>query len=184
MCFVAGFRDFLLVRDTELLRGLLAFFVTAWLAFSLVGFLGLLPAPQSQLAAGSTSAKHMLLTQSIPSQSRGVDIAYAAVPTHPGTGRIAGFAAHHAPFISPQSSVFGQLKGWLTSLPYSGSYLALTVFAALMLGLLSVLANGCPFRQHVLAAQGTSEAAYYLVGFYIGILVYDRFVVHWLFRLL
>ena len=31
MCFVGGWRDFILVRDTELLKGVLAFFVTAWL---------------------------------------------------------------------------------------------------------------------------------------------------------
>ncbi len=31
MCFVGGFRDFLLVRDTALLEGLLSFFGTTWL---------------------------------------------------------------------------------------------------------------------------------------------------------
>ena len=33
MCFVGGIRDFMLVRDTSLLRGLAAFGLTAWLAF-------------------------------------------------------------------------------------------------------------------------------------------------------
>jgi len=31
MCFVGGFRDFLLVRDTALLRGLMSFFITTWI---------------------------------------------------------------------------------------------------------------------------------------------------------
>src|SRR5438034_8832879 len=35
MCFVGGIRDFLLVRDTYLLRGLIAFGLTAWVAFPL-----------------------------------------------------------------------------------------------------------------------------------------------------
>src|SRR5262249_60102882 len=37
MCFVGGIRDFVLVRDTYLLRGLIAFGLTAWLAFPLAG---------------------------------------------------------------------------------------------------------------------------------------------------
>lgn len=41
ICFIGGLRDFLLVRDTALLKGAIAFFVTAWLAFSVAGFFGL-----------------------------------------------------------------------------------------------------------------------------------------------
>ncbi len=41
ICFIGGLRDFVLVRDTELLKGAVAFFVTAWLAFSVAGRLGL-----------------------------------------------------------------------------------------------------------------------------------------------
>jgi hypothetical protein len=50
MCFIGGLRDFILVRDTELLKGVGAFFITAWLAFSLAGYIGLLDlqAPQYQ----------------------------------------------------------------------------------------------------------------------------------------
>ncbi len=42
MCFVAGLRDWILVRDTELLAGLFAFLATVWLLTSLFGALGLL----------------------------------------------------------------------------------------------------------------------------------------------
>ena len=46
MCFVGGIRDFILVRDTYLLRGLIAFGLTAWLAFPLLGlFSGSRPGP-------------------------------------------------------------------------------------------------------------------------------------------
>jgi uncharacterized membrane protein YedE/YeeE len=41
MCFIGGLRDFILVRDTDLLEGAIAFFVTAWLAFSVAGAFGL-----------------------------------------------------------------------------------------------------------------------------------------------
>ena len=172
MCFVAGFRDFLLVRDTELLRGLLAFFVTAWLAFSIAGFVGLLdgpaPAPVASRSAVVPGAE-------APLPSHALSTAYAA------DGRL---ASHRPARSRSAASGLGLVARWFHSLPYSGSYLLLTVLAAFGLGLLSVLANGCPFRQHVLAAQGISSAAYYLLGFYGGVLVYDRFVAHWLFRLL
>ena len=39
MCFVGGIRDFIMVRDTALLNGLIAFALTAWLAFPLAGLL-------------------------------------------------------------------------------------------------------------------------------------------------
>jgi uncharacterized membrane protein YedE/YeeE len=42
MCFVAGFRDWILVRDTELLTGLFAFLATVWLLTSVLGSLGVL----------------------------------------------------------------------------------------------------------------------------------------------
>ena len=37
MCFVGGIRDFILVRDTSLLKGLVAFALTAWIGFPLAG---------------------------------------------------------------------------------------------------------------------------------------------------
>lgn len=40
LCFVGGVRDFLLVRDTDLLKGVLAFFLVAWLAFPIASLLG------------------------------------------------------------------------------------------------------------------------------------------------
>lgn len=42
MCFVAGFRDWILVRDTELLTGLFAFLATVWVLTSVLGSLGML----------------------------------------------------------------------------------------------------------------------------------------------
>jgi uncharacterized protein len=42
MCFVAGLRDWILVRDTELLTGLFAFLATVWVLTSVLGSLGML----------------------------------------------------------------------------------------------------------------------------------------------
>jgi uncharacterized membrane protein YedE/YeeE len=45
---------------------------------------------------------------------------------------------------------------------------ALTVAGGFGVGFLSTLANGCPFRQHVLAAQGIRSSMAYLAGFLAG----------------
>src|SRR5262245_65090059 len=40
MCFIGGIRDFILVRDGYLLRGLIAFGLTAWLTFPVMAAVG------------------------------------------------------------------------------------------------------------------------------------------------
>lgn len=42
MCFIGGFRDFLLVKDKELLKGTISFFVSAWLTIYILNFIGYL----------------------------------------------------------------------------------------------------------------------------------------------
>jgi hypothetical protein len=116
MCFVGGIRDFILVRDTSLLKGLIAFALTAWLAFPLAGLLAGTPA----LSLGLSDFSAVLLT-------------------------IAG--------------------GW-------------------GVGFFSTLANGCPFRQHVLAAQGVTSSLAYLAGFFAGAVIFHVWVASRLFRLL
>jgi len=51
--------------------------------------------------------------------------------------------------------------------------IGLALGGGLCLGLASVLANGCPLRQHVLAAQGNGDAWAYLAGFAAGALAYQ-----------
>jgi len=116
MCFVGGIRDFILVRDTYLLRGLVAFGLTAWLAFPLVGLIvGARPGP-----FGASDAVTILLTI------------------------LGGFGV----------------------------------------GYFSTLANGCPFRQHVLAAQGVRSSITYLAGFFVGAVLFHALFERLLFRLL
>ena len=117
-----------------MLKGAIAFFVTAWLAFSVAGAVGLLdwqtPAYRAQPAA-----------------------AVSAAPA----------AGESAPARSGAATGIG-LPNW--------RLWALTAAAGLAFGLVSTLANGCPTRQHVLAAQGLREGLFYLIGFYLGVIVY------------
>ncbi len=108
MCFVAGIRDFILVRDTFLLKGLVAFGLVAWIAF-----------PLSGLAGGAPVGDF-------------------------GTPDLVGLLL---------AAVGGLGVGWF-----------------------SVMANGCPFRQHVLAAQGTVSSMLYLVGFAAGAIIFHTAV--------
>jgi uncharacterized membrane protein YedE/YeeE len=116
MCFVGGIRDFILVRDTSLLRGLIAFGITAWLAFPLAG----------------------LLTGASP-----------------------------PPFASSDVVT-----------------VVLTILGGFGVGYISTLANGCPFRQHVLAAQGVKSSMAYLAGFFAGALIFHIWVSRLLLRVL
>jgi uncharacterized membrane protein YedE/YeeE len=120
MCFVGGIRDFILVRDTALLKGLVAFGLTAWLAFPLVG-----------LIVGTASGTF------------GVADAVTDVVT-----------------------------------------IALTIAGGFGVGYVSTLANGCPLRQHVLAAQGVTSSMAYLGGFFAGAVVFHVWVASLLLRLL
>ena len=115
MCFIGGVRDFILVRDTYLLKGLIAFGLTAWLAFPLVG-----------LVAGAQPA-----------------------------------AAGASDIVT----------------------LALTVVGGWGVGFVSTLANGCPFRQHVLAAQGVRSSMAYLAGFFAGAVIFHAAISPLLLRL-
>ncbi len=114
MCFVGGVRDFILVRDTELLKGLMAFGLTAWIAFPLAGLVTGVPRPA---------------------------------------------------FVTSDAVTAG-----------------LTVMGGFGVGLFSTLANGCPLRQHVLAAQGVISSMTYLAGFLAGAAIFHLWVAPFLFR--
>lgn len=72
--------------------------------------------------------------------------------------------------------VIGAMPGFpfLLNSPGLGSGLVtmLTVMGGLGIGFFSILAKGCPFRQHVMAAEGRKTAMAYLAGFYVGILYF------------
>lgn len=59
-------------------------------------------------------------------------------------------------------------------------YLIAIVIGGIGIGFFSVLAEGCPFRQHVMAAEGRESAMLYLAGFYIGIVYFVVVTRKWL----
>jgi uncharacterized membrane protein YedE/YeeE len=60
----------------------------------------------------------------------------------------------------------------------------LTIAGGFGVGYVSTLANGCPLRQHVLAAQGVTSALTYLAGFFAGAIVFHLWVAPALFHVL
>jgi uncharacterized membrane protein YedE/YeeE len=50
---------------------------------------------------------------------------------------------------------------------------AITIIGGLGVGVVGVLSGGCPFRMHVLAAEGKKTYWFYLLGFYGGLIFYN-----------
>jgi uncharacterized membrane protein YedE/YeeE len=143
MCFVAGLRDYLLVKDTELLLGLFSFLATVWVATSLLCALGLLR--QGMPEYGELEVKRALDEAALPRfgwgwlvAPRALGASQSAVPPAAVVNRFLGASA---------------VGGWL-------------------LGLFSVAAGGCVLRQHVLCAQGNRNALLFVVGFYAAVPAY------------
>ncbi len=106
-CSIGGFRDYILARDTYLLKGYGGLLVGAFAGFLLF-----------KLAGGN-----------ITSFPLGMDFPPLA------------------PFIAMVAGAIG-------------------------LGFFSVMAGGCPTRQHVMAAEGKESAVFYLIGLYGGIVYF------------
>ncbi len=58
------------------------------------------------------------------------------------------------------------------------------VIGSLGMGFFSVFAEGCPFRQHIMAAEGKVSSLLYLLGFYLGIVYFNVVTIKWLDLLL
>ena len=54
MCTIGGLRDYVLVRDTDLLKGVIALLVASWVAFGLLRPLASSDAGRGLIAAGTT----------------------------------------------------------------------------------------------------------------------------------
>ncbi len=118
LCFVSGYRDWILTHDTTLLKGVGGAFIGAlggYLLFSLLG------------------------------------------------GSVPGF-----PMI------------FQTSLLASRAAIIITIMSALGVGITGALAGGCPYRMHVLAAEGRKTYWVYLMGFYGGLIFYNLVTVHFM----
>ena len=58
------------------------------------------------------------------------------------------------------------------------------IIGSMGMGFFSVFAEGCPFRQHVMASEGKVSSLLYLLGFYLGIVYFNIVTVKWLELLL
>ncbi|MCP4395863.1 MAG: hypothetical protein GY801_00935 [bacterium] len=157
ICFVAGLRDYLLVRDKELLLGVGAFIATIWLLTSIFYATGLLR--QGIPEYGSIETKSLLPERIAPNDWM-ENIRQAQIL---GGG---GESSASSPRVVNRFFYVSLLGGWL-------------------LGALSVLAGGCVLRQHILCAQGNRDAFLYMLGFYCAVVIYDLFFFNtfsWLYQ--
>jgi uncharacterized membrane protein YedE/YeeE len=116
LCFIAGYRDFILTRDTYLLKGIVGAFLGVFGGFILFRFSG-----------GSVPGFPQLL---------------------------------HTPLLTLNSS-------WI-----------IAIVGGLGVGIIGMLSGGCPFRMHVLAAEGKKTYWFYLFGFYLGLIFFNLVTVH------
>ena len=91
------------------------------------------------------------------------------------------FAAVPAPFLEVR--IVGNGSGAAVGASDAVT-LMLTIVGGFGVGVISTLANGCPFRQHVLAAQGVTSSMAYLAGFFAGAVIFHAAIAPLLFRLL
>jgi uncharacterized protein len=117
LCFVSGYRDFMLTHDTTLLKGVAGAFIGALGGFILFSLLG--------------------------------------------------SAILRFPMIF-QTSILTR------------SALIITIVAGLGVGIVGALSGGCPYRMHVLAAEGKKTYWVYLLGFYAGLVFYNVATVHFM----
>jgi uncharacterized membrane protein YedE/YeeE len=177
MCFVAGLRDYILVRDRELLAGLFSFLLTVWAlssVFYAVGLLdqrmpeyGDLPMASAAGSAGSGGGGARGLPAALQ-RLRSPGSAGPASADGAGAGGI-GRSAHEALIGVP----VGGLRGLF------GRFFWTSLGGGVLIGFLSVLAGGCVLRQHVLCAQGNRNALFFVLGFYaaavaVGLFLIDR----------
>jgi uncharacterized protein len=117
LCFVSGYRDFILTHDTTLLKGVGGAFIGALGGFIIFSLLG---------------------------------------------SGILGFPMLFQTTILTRSAII------------------ITIVSALGVGIVGALSGGCPYRMHVLAAEGKKTYWVYLLGFYAGLVFYNLATVHFM----
>jgi len=136
MCFVAGFRDYILVRDKELLFGLFTFFITIWFLTSVFYSLDLLRVGTPQYGVGGIGSRGEGFLRNIRDIKSIGDINLAGVE-----------------------------EGSNASGTIFNNFLIMSIAGGCAIGLLSTLAGGCVLRQHVLVAQVVEQLLMRLSSF-------------------
>ncbi len=146
LCFVGGMRDYVLVKDTYLLRGLLGFFIGAFIGFVLFHYI--IPVATLKTFPWLINGKMVFLGKW---KKMGISALPSAILPVPGDP--------------------------ITWSPVVGYHIILALIGGIMVGVFSVLAGGCPFRQHVMASEGSKSAWSYVGGFILGAILFHKFVV-------
>ncbi|MCL2817464.1 MAG: hypothetical protein FWD39_03635 [Clostridiales bacterium] len=171
MCFIGGWRDYFLVKDTYLLKGFFAFFAAAiffFFVFFMAGYKDTMAEyPRFLQPAPEYTAEYLLDKYGGNEGITIIDFENKNICTMPQTSIGWG----------PKGSVIIPIRGIHIFGIIIPNEVIITLLAALGIGLFSTLANGCPLRQHVMASSGNASAMLYLLGFYVAIVVYDNWLV-------
>ncbi len=96
-------------------------------------------------------------------------------------GIIAGGAIGYTAFWL----IGGDIPGFPIGFNFDSTGLLIVgILGSVGMGFFSVFAEGCPFRQHVMAAEGKGSALLFLLGFYLGIVYFNIVTIQWLELLL
>ncbi len=96
-------------------------------------------------------------------------------------GIIAGGAIGYTTFWL----IGGDIAGFPIGFNFDSTGLLIVgILGSVGLGFFCVFAEGCPFRQHVMAAEGKGSALLFLLGFYLGIVYFNIVTIQWLELLL
>lgn len=162
MCFIGGWRDFFLIRDSYLLKGFISFLITAavlFFAFDAADFyLKNYPwfKPRGFVSLVNMNAGIDGVWEDYV--AKGVDV--CELSNMPNI------------VVGVDTSVKGLIIGG-HKIPYE---LIFFIVSAFIIGLFSTLANGCPMRQHVMAASGNLSALCFLLGFYAAVIIFDKYL--------
>ena len=156
MCFISGIRDFILVRDKELLYGFISFLATIWLLTSIFYGMGLVDEgiPKSLFSEYSSTGS------TVVSESEYQELEAESENTK--------FSKEQLSY-ELRISLIGE--NFIIT-----SFLWASLIGGFILGLVSVRVGGCALRQHVLAAQGHRDAWYYVLGFFSMVFIYELFL--------
>jgi len=136
-CTIGGIRDFTLMRDTRLLKGVIAVIVAAFGGFLLL-HLAALGGAQDFLAF------------------RG------------------GLSGNIETLYNPCTDLSGNSDTGSSKTVYGIVFL--TIIGGAGVGLFSVMADGCPFRQHIRASEGDMGSLVFIAGFYVAALTFGFIV--------
>jgi uncharacterized protein len=153
MCFIAGIRDFILVRDKELILGFITFLATIWLLTSILYGSGLI----NDGIPRNFSSDNLVAKSSEVSESESSRLEVESESLKYSKERL-GYEI--------KNTLIG---GDLIISPFFWA----SIIGGFILGLVSVRMGGCALRQHVLAAQGNGDALFYIMGFFSMVIIYN-----------